>query len=63
MQDVLGLGAEARMNHPGTVGNGNWQWRLEPGQLTSALAGHLRVATAESRRLGPARRRALAATA
>ena len=63
MQDVLGLGAEARMNHPGTVGNGNWQWRLAPGQLTSALAGHLREATAESRRLAPARRRALAATA
>ena len=63
MQDVLGLGAEARMNHPGTVGNGNWQWRLEPGQLTSALAEHLREATAESRRLAPARRRALAATA
>jgi 4-alpha-glucanotransferase len=63
MQDVLGLGAEARMNHPGTVGNGNWQWRLEPGQLTSALAAHLREATAESRRLAPTRPRALAATA
>jgi len=27
MQDVLGLGSEARMNKPGTVG-GNWRWRL-----------------------------------
>jgi 4-alpha-glucanotransferase len=63
MQDVLGLGAESRMNHPGTVGNGNWQWRLEPGQLTSALAGHLREATAESRRLASTRGRALVATA
>ncbi|HPS37813.1 MAG TPA: 4-alpha-glucanotransferase [Candidatus Cloacimonadota bacterium] len=28
MQDVLGLGAEARMNIPGTA-LGNWQWRME----------------------------------
>lgn len=27
MQDLLGLGSEARMNRPGTPG-GNWQWRL-----------------------------------
>ena len=27
MQDWLGLGAEARMNFPGTVG-GNWLWRM-----------------------------------
>ena len=43
------------MNHPGTVGNGNWQWRLEPGQLTAGLAARLREATAESRRLAPVR--------
>ena len=28
MQDWLGLGGEARMNYPGTVG-GNWLWRME----------------------------------
>jgi 4-alpha-glucanotransferase len=28
-QDLLGLGSEARMNRPGTVGNGNWKWKLE----------------------------------
>ena len=28
MQDVLGLGNEARMNTPGTVG-GNWKWRMK----------------------------------
>ena len=38
MQDVLGLGDEARMNHPGTVGNGNWRWRLEPGQASPEAA-------------------------
>ena len=34
VQDVLGLGNEARMNRPGTTG-GNWSWRLEAGQLTA----------------------------
>jgi 4-alpha-glucanotransferase len=29
VQDLLGLGAEARMNEPGTS-IGNWQWRLSP---------------------------------
>lgn len=32
MQDVLGLGSEARMNRPGTA-EGNWRWRLRPGEL------------------------------
>ena len=40
-QDLLGLGAEARMNFPGRS-QGNWQWRLLPGQLTEALAEKLR---------------------
>ena len=40
-QDVLGLGSEARMNRPGTS-TGNWEWRLEPGQLTPAHARRLR---------------------
>ena len=37
MQDFLGLGAEARMNTPSTLG-GNWQWRLQEGEITDALA-------------------------
>ena len=32
MQDVLGLGAEGRMNLPGE-GSGNWDWRLPAGAL------------------------------
>lgn len=32
MQDLLGLGEEARMNTPGRA-EGNWRWRLRPGQL------------------------------
>jgi 4-alpha-glucanotransferase len=50
VQDVLGLGSEARMNTPGTAG-GQWRWRLEPGQLTAAHARRLRRVTAASRRL------------
>ncbi len=49
-QDLLGLGAEARMNTPGREG-GNWAWRLEPGQLTPALAARLRMATERTGRL------------
>ena len=37
MQDCLGLGAEGRMNTPGTLG-GNWQWRMLPGEANPALA-------------------------
>lgn len=44
MQDVLGLGSEARMNLPGSE-SGNWRWRLPPGRLTDELAARLRAAT------------------
>jgi 4-alpha-glucanotransferase len=50
MQDVLGLGGEARMNHPGKV-FGNWRWRLDRGALTDELAARLRAATTAGRRL------------
>ncbi|MFT3742831.1 MAG: 4-alpha-glucanotransferase [Pyrinomonadaceae bacterium] len=39
-QDLLGLGSEARMNTPATA-NGNWSWRLKPGELTEATAERL----------------------
>jgi len=41
LQDVLGLGSEARMNLPGTA-SGNWRWRFRKGALTPELADHLR---------------------
>jgi 4-alpha-glucanotransferase len=44
MQDILGLGAEARMNRPAT-GDGNWEWQLVPGELTPALVEKLRAMT------------------
>ena len=36
MQDILGLGENARMNLPGSP-NGNWEWRLKPDQLSQSL--------------------------
>jgi 4-alpha-glucanotransferase len=41
LQDVLGLGSEARMNLPGTA-KGNWRWRFREGVLTPDLAQRLR---------------------
>ena len=39
-QDLLGLGHEARMNAPSTLG-GNWCWRALPGSFTPELARRL----------------------
>jgi 4-alpha-glucanotransferase len=41
MQDVLGLGNDARMNLPGTV-SGNWKWRYKKNALTKELSSRLR---------------------
>jgi 4-alpha-glucanotransferase len=41
MQDCLNLGADCRMNTPGTA-LGNWRWRLLPGEADDALAEKLR---------------------
>ena len=40
IQDYLGLGNDARMNKPGTVGF-NWRWRMAEGLTTDALAEEL----------------------
>jgi 4-alpha-glucanotransferase len=49
VQDLLGLGSEARMNAPASIA-GNWRWQLERGALTPALARRLRAATEEAGR-------------
>jgi len=41
LQDVLGLGSEARMNLPGTV-SGNWKWRYKAGALTKDFSERLK---------------------
>ncbi|HZU30625.1 MAG TPA: 4-alpha-glucanotransferase, partial [Candidatus Angelobacter sp.] len=40
LQDVLGLGSDARMNTP-SLSDGNWGWRFKAGALTPALAQKL----------------------
>ncbi len=49
IQDVLGLGENARMNRPATK-KGNWRWRLLPEQLTSSLTERFREITEASGR-------------
>jgi 4-alpha-glucanotransferase len=44
VQDLLGLGSEARMNRPGQA-SGNWRWRLGPAQLTPDIAAKLAMMT------------------
>ena len=50
LQDVLGLGSEARMNTPASA-EGNWAWRFREGALTAELAARLREMTATYGRL------------
>jgi len=45
MQDFLGLGSEARINTPSTLGN-NWKWRMTKGSFTEELAGKIKDMTA-----------------
>ena len=40
IQDYLGLGTEARINIPSTLGT-NWKWRMLPGQFTGELAAKM----------------------
>jgi 4-alpha-glucanotransferase len=57
MQDLLGLGEEARMNRPATM-EGNWEWRLTPKQLSAFLARKLAETTetyGRAREVKPAR--------
>ena len=49
MQDILGLGSEARMNLPARA-EGNWCWRFTPDLLTEEIKARLRKLTALSGR-------------
>jgi 4-alpha-glucanotransferase len=44
LQDVLGLGSEARMNQPATA-SGNWYWRVAREKLTPEVADVLKKIT------------------
>ncbi|MEH2395438.1 MAG: 4-alpha-glucanotransferase [Nostoc sp.] len=44
LQDILGLGNQARMNFP-SIPEGNWEWRYQAAALTQELGGRLKVLT------------------
>lgn len=50
MQDILGLGADARMNTPATT-EGNWQWQVHANALSDDLAAKLRAQIQQADRL------------
>lgn len=52
MQDYLDLGAEARMNFPGTLSDSNWTWRLKNGMITPDLERRILNLTKLYARLG-----------
>ena len=54
MQDLLGLGAEARLNTPGKP-RGNWLWRVREEQWLNAPAGELAAMSARHGRISPGR--------
>ncbi|MDR3600519.1 MAG: bifunctional glycogen debranching protein GlgX/4-alpha-glucanotransferase [Desulfosporosinus sp.] len=49
MQDILGLGEEARMNVPGTI-SGNWQWQLDKNLVTDEIIFWLRSQAEKTKR-------------
>jgi 4-alpha-glucanotransferase len=49
MQDILGLGEEARMNVPGTI-YGNWQWKMDKSLVTDEIKTWLRTQTEKTNR-------------
>jgi 4-alpha-glucanotransferase len=61
LQDVLGLGSEARMNRPGQA-RGNWAWRFAGNALTPELADRLAGLTRTYGRAGGHDRRVEAAS-
>jgi 4-alpha-glucanotransferase len=53
LQDLLNLGAEARMNLPGST-ESNWRWRSTENMLSGPAFGWLRDLTHVSNRVSPA---------
>jgi 4-alpha-glucanotransferase len=50
MQDLLGLGSQARMNTPGTT-QGNWSWKFQWQDVPADLASNLRLSLHNTQRL------------
>ena len=45
LQDYLDIGAEGRMNFPGTLSDCNWTWRTKCGTINDGLAKKIRALT------------------
>ena len=56
MQDYLALGADARMNFPGTRSGDNWTWRAGKNYLNDTLAARIKELTGTYGRLAEATR-------
>ena len=52
MQDILSLGAEARMNFPGTLSDCNWTWRVKSAIMYETMANRILRLTRLYGRLG-----------
>ena len=50
LQDLLGTGADSRMNCPGILSTRNWSWRCEKNMLTDAFAAEIRAAVVAGER-------------
>ena len=50
IQDILGLGKDARMNTPSTTG-ANWAWRVDANALTEELADKLKTLSVRTGRM------------
>ncbi len=50
--DILGLGDEARLNTPGTVGSPNWEWRLADWKGLQRRKPFMKELMLQSRRIG-----------
>ena len=55
MQDLLGLGNEARMNYPSTT-KGNWQWRAKEDYINDELAEKVKYYTSLYQRISTKKR-------
>ncbi|TNF30208.1 MAG: 4-alpha-glucanotransferase [Deltaproteobacteria bacterium] len=51
IQDIFGLGGEARFNYPGTTDASNWSWTMDLKMLSPKRAGELTTMAKETGRL------------
>jgi len=50
IQDILGLGSDARMNTPGTINDENWSWRMNGSELKNSMMEKMKNITEKANR-------------